>query len=233
VDSSTESRAPTPPPGARLRSALCARAFCLPLCALALALVLPGCRLLRGDNPGPAIEAQNPAVQRATLALPASALGTGDVIEVRVFQEADVSGVFRVAPEGSIDFPLCGKVAVGGLTAAAAADAIAQCLKAGRFYKSPQVSVFLKELNSRKVYVFGEVARPGTFPYEDGMSAVQAIALAGGFTRLASKNACTVSRQLAGEQARIKVPIDDIVAGRAPPFTLLPGDILFVPESLF
>ena len=122
---------------------------------------------------------------------------------------------------------------MGGLTAAAAGEAIATCLKAGGFYKAPQVSVFLKELNSRKVYVFGEVQRPGTFPYEDGLSVVQALALAGGFSKLASKNACTVSRVVAGAETRIKVPVEDIVAGRVPGFTLLPGDILFVPESLF
>lgn len=201
--------------------------------AFSLACALPGCRLLRGDNPGPTVEAQSPAVQRATLALPASALGPGDVFEVRVFQEADVSGVYRVSPDGSITFPLCGKVAVGGLTAAAAGEAIAACLKTGGFYKDPQVSVFLKELNSRKVYVFGEVQKPGTFPYEDGLSVVQALALAGGFSKLASKNACTVSRLVGGAETRIKVPVEDIVAGKAPGFVLLPGDILFVPESLF
>ena len=203
------------------------------LSALAGILAAPGCRLLRGDNAGPSVEPGNPAVQRAALALPASALGPGDVFEVRVFQEADVSGIHRVGPDGTIEFPLCGKVTVGGLTAAAAAEAIAGCLRSGHFYKNPQVSVFLKELNSRKVFVFGEVQKPGTFPHEDGMSVVQALALAGGFSKLASKNACTVTRLVAGAETRIKVPVDDIVAGRAPGFTLLPGDILYVPESLF
>ena len=64
--------------------------------ALAGVLAAPGCRLLRGDNAGPAVEPGNAAVQRAALALPASALGHGDVFEVRVFQEPDVSGVHRV-----------------------------------------------------------------------------------------------------------------------------------------
>ena len=203
------------------------------LCALALLLAAPGCRLLRGDNAGPAVEPGNAAVQRAALALPASALGPGDVFEVRVFQEIDVSGIHRVGPDGTIEFPLCGKVALGGLTAAAAAEAIAACLRNGKFYKNPQVSVFLKELNSRKVFVFGEVQKPGTFPYEDGMAVVQALALAGGFSKLAAKNSCTVTRLVAGTETRIKVPVDDIVSGRAPGFTLLPGDILYVPESLF
>ena len=202
------------------------------LSLLVLGLAAPGCRLVRGDNAGPTVEPGSPAVLRATQALPASALGPGDVIEVRVFQEQDVSGVHRLGPEGTIDFPLCGRVSLGGLTATAAAEAIAVCLR-GRFYKNPQVSVFLRELNSRKVFVFGEVQKPGTFSYEDGMSVVQALALAGGFSKLAAKNSCTVTRTIAGAETRIRVPVDDIVAGRAPGFTLLPGDILYVPESLF
>ena len=198
---------------------------------LVLLLALCGCRLFRGANEGPSIDAQSPAVQRAPV-LPASALGPGDVFEVRVFQEADLSGAYRVAADGSIDFPLCGRLALGGLSAAAAAETITNCLKP-RFLKNPQVSVFIREFNSRKVFVFGEVQKPGTFTYEDNMSVVQAVTLAGGFTRLAAKNSCTVTRVIDGQEKRIKVPVEDVGAGRAPNFALQPGDILFVPESLF
>jgi protein involved in polysaccharide export with SLBB domain len=200
-------------------------------CWLALLAGLAGCRLFRGPNEGASIEAGSAAAQRPA-ALPASTLGAGDVFEVRVFQEPDLSGVFRVAPDGAIDFPLCGRVAVGGLSAGAAAEAITGCLKP-RYLRSPQVSVFIKEFNSKKVFVFGEVQKPGTFAYEDGMSVVQAVTLAGGFTRIAAKNSCTVTRVIDGGEKRIKVPVEDVGAGRAPNFALLPGDILFVPESLF
>ena len=151
---------------------------------------------------------------------------------MRVFQEPDLSGVYRVGSDGSIEFPLCGRVAVGGLSAAAAADAITNCLKP-RYLKNPQVSVFIREFNSRKVFVFGEVQKPGTFPFEDGMSVVQAVTLAGGFTRLAAKNSCTVTRVIDGQEKRIKVPMEEIASGRTPNFALQPGDIVFVPESLF
>jgi polysaccharide export outer membrane protein len=194
-------------------------------------LLLTGCRLFRGANEGPAIDAQSPAVQRAP-ALPASALGAGDVFEVRVFEEPDLSGAYRVSSDGGIDFPLCGRVTVGGLSANEAAAAIKACL-APRYLKNPQVSVFIREFNSRKVFVFGEVQKPGTFTYEDNMSVVQAVTLAGGFTRLAAKNSCTVTRVIDGQEKRIKVPVEDVGAGRAPNFLLQPGDILFVPESLF
>ena len=202
--------------------------------ALALALAVlatAGCRLFKGPNDGPALEPTSPSV-RSEPGIPASTLGHGDVFEVRVFQEPDLSGAFRVPPDGAVDFPLCGRVTVGGLTAGGAADAITSCLKP-RYLKSPQVSVFIKEFNSKKVFVFGEVNKPGTFQYEDGMSVVQAVTLAGGFTRVAAKNSCTVTRVIDGSEKRIKVPVEDIGAGRAPLFVLLPGDILFVPESIF
>lgn len=194
--------------------------------------MLPGCRLFRGANEGPALEPTSPDVQRAAARLPNAALGPTDLVEVRVFQEPEVSGTHRVGPDGTIDFPLCGRVKIGGLDAGAAGDAIAACLR-GRYYKSPQVSVLLREANSRKVFVFGEVQKPGAFAYEDGMSVVQALALAGGFTRLAAKNACTVTRIVDGAEKRIKVAVEEIAAGRAPTFALVPGDILYVPESVF
>lgn len=199
---------------------------------LALSLLLSGCRLFRGPNEGPALEPTEPEVRTSAATLPASSLGPGDVFEVRVFQEPDLSGVYRVGADGDIAFPLCGRVTVVGLTASLASETLARCL-APRFLKQAHVSVFIREFNSRKIFVFGEVQKPGTFTYEDGMSVVQAVTLAGGFTRLAAKNSCTITRKLEGTEKRIKVPVEDVGAGRAPNFTLLPGDILFVPESIF
>jgi protein involved in polysaccharide export with SLBB domain len=199
--------------------------------ALLALFSLSGCRAVQGSGPG--VDSTNPSVARASEALPASALGPGDVFEVRVFQEADLSGAFRVGPDGTVEFPLCKTVKVGGLTANGAATAITDCLR-GRFFKNPQVTVFLRELNSRKLFLFGEVQKPGTYPFEDNISVVQAIALAGGFTRQAAKNGAIVTRRASnGEEERIKVPLGDVMAGLVPDFKLLPGDIVFVPESLF
>jgi len=160
-----------------------------------------------------------------------SGLGTGDVFEVRVFQEPDLTGIYRLSSDGSINFPLCGKVNLGGLSTAAACDRLTECL--GRAYlKNPQVSIFVKEYNSKKVFVFGEVQKPGTFVFEDSMNIVQAVTL-GGFSAHASKNSVSVTRLVNGEEQRFKVAVDDIGTGRATNFPLRPGDIVFVPESLF
>jgi polysaccharide export outer membrane protein len=154
------------------------------------------------------------------------------VVEVRVFQEADLSGAYRLGPDGVIDYPLCGKVKLSGLSAGEAADALTKCLGAG-FLKRPQVSVMIREYNSKKIFVFGEVQKPGTFPYEQEMSIVQAVTLAGGFTKVASKNATHVTRIVDGVERKIRVAVEDIGVGREKNFLLQPGDIIFVPESFF
>jgi len=162
----------------------------------------------------------------------ASTLGAGDVIEVRVFQEPELSGVYQVGTQGDVTFPLCKTVAVGGLTANAAAEAIRSCL-AAKYMRDPQVSVLVKEYNSKKIFVFGEVQKPGTFPFQDGMSVVQAVTLAGGFTKTAAQNSTSVTRRVGGNEKKIKVSVQDIALGKAANFTLEPGDIVYVPESLF
>ncbi len=162
----------------------------------------------------------------------AQTLGPNDVFEVRVVGEAELSGVYRVSSEGAIAFPFCGRVEVSGLSAPHVAEKLTRCLAEG-YLKSPQVTVFLKEYNSKKVFVFGEVNKPGTFPYEDGMSVVQAITLAGGFTKVAARNSVLVTRSADGQEQKVKIAVDDIGTGKRENFRLQPGDIVFVPESFF
>jgi protein involved in polysaccharide export with SLBB domain len=162
----------------------------------------------------------------------ASTLGAGDLLEVRVYQEPDLSGPFRVSPEGTIDYPLCGRVKVLDLSSSAASDTIRDCLANG-FIKRPQVTVLIREYTSKKIYVFGEVAKPGTFPYEENMNIIQAVTMAGGFTRTAQKNNISVTRLQQGVEKKIRVPVADIGEGREKNFDVQPGDIIFVPESIF
>ncbi len=198
-----------------------------PAALLALAVLLgTGCASRRAET------AVLPAPEGAPLAAGASTLGAGDVIEVRVYQEPELSGVYQVGAAGDVLFPLCQKVVVGGLTPNGAAEALRACLAQG-FMRDPQVSVLVKEYNSKKVFVFGEVQKPGTFAFEDGMSVVQAVTLAGGFTKTAARNSTSVTRRIRGQEVKVKVNVQDIALGKAPNFTLEPGDIVYVPESLF
>ncbi len=197
--------------------------------SLALLLAFAACAAHRPAEASAAAPIQ-PVADPA--ALGASALGPGDVFEVRVYGEAELSGVYRVGPQGDIVFPLCQKVHVSGLTANEAALSLRACLANG-FIRSAQVSVIVKEYNSKKIFVFGEVQKPGTFVYEDGMTVIQAVTLAGGFSKGAAPNSTSVTRLVDGQEMKVKVPVQDIALGKAANVSLRPGDIVFVPESLF
>jgi polysaccharide export outer membrane protein len=93
------------------------------------------------------------------------------------------------------------------------------------------VTVFVKESNSKKIFVLGEVQKPGTFPFENSMTVVQAITLAGGFKDLADKNRTVVTRVVDGTEKKFVVPVEAIGLGREQNVLLQPGDIVFVPET--
>src|SRR5512138_1208464 len=162
----------------------------------------------------------------------ASTLGAGDLIEVRVFQEPELSGLYQVGGQGDLIFPLCRRVVVGGSTANGAAEKLRACLAEG-FLRDPQVTVLIRELNSKRIFVFGEVQKPGTFPYQDGMTVIQAVTLAGGFTKTAAQNSTSVTRKVDAQEVKVRVNVQDIALGKASNFLLQPGDIVYVPESLF
>ncbi len=197
--------------------------------AVLLCFGVTACKTPRASGGAGVIEADDmkpePRVSSATL-------GIGDVVEVRVYQEADLSGAFKISPEGVIDFPLCGRISVMGMTSTKASDAITSCLKNG-YLKNPQVNVLVREYTSKKVFVLGEISKPGTFPFEENMSIIQAVLLAGGFTKVSAKNGTSVTRLVDGQEVRVRVPVADIEQGREKNFALQPGDIIFVPESFF
>ncbi len=159
-------------------------------------------------------------------------LGPNDVIEVRVYGEEDLSGTHQVGNEGEVRLPLVGDVVVGGLTPDEAQLEIERAYN-GNFLKNAQVTVLVKEYNSRRVYVLGQVKKPGNYAYEPRMTVIAAIARAGGTERLADENSAVITRGKGEEQVRLAAPISDIQRGKAPDIELLPGDIVFVPESPF
>lgn len=163
----------------------------------------------------------------------ASTLGVGDVVEVRIYREKDLDGSYRVGADGFIDFPLIGRVQLAQKHPKEVEQEIRARLADG-FLVDPHVAVFVRERNSQKVHVLGEVNKPGTFPFEDGMSIVQAITNAGGFRDTAWKNRVTVTRTTTeGKTSTFQVPVGDIGSGKANNFVLSPGDIVSVPQAIF
>ncbi len=147
------------------------------------------------------------------------ALAAGDQVRVTVFGEEDLSGEFEVDAAGQISLPLIGKVAAAGGGADELEASIVTALLDG-YLKHPRVSVEI--LSFRSIFVMGEVNRPGSYPYSTGLTAIKAIALAGGFTYRAKKNVLFITRDPElGEQ---EIRVDNFV---------LPGDTIRVKERFF
>ncbi len=158
-------------------------------------------------------------------------LGPGDVFEVRVYNEAALSGVHQIEEDGSFEFPLVGRVDANGKTVRAIGSLITERLKDG-YLVAPSVSVLVKQYNSRKIFVLGKVKNPGTFPYASDMNIVEAIALAGGFSPTANSDFVVVTREVEGQETRIPVPVGQISKGLAANLELQSGDIIYIPDSL-
>ena len=162
-----------------------------------------------------------------------TSLGAGDIFDVRVYGEEELSGSYRVTQDGSIDFPFIGQVRVGGMRPPEVASIISQRLREGDFLRQPQVSVFVQEYNSKNISVMGEVEQAGNFAITPGLTVVQAINLAGGFTSIANENSTVVTRRIDGTPRRFRVPVSAVSQGRADDFPLQAGDIVYVPQRVF
>lgn len=160
-------------------------------------------------------------------------LGPGDVVEVRIFNEGDLSGTHQISENGTIRLPLVGTLPAAGLSPDELTTRIGVAYNE-RFLKNAEVSLFIKERNSQKVFVLGQVAKPGAVAVSTGrMTVIEAIAAAGGTTKLADASRALLTREKGGKQVRVAVDVAAIGKGQAPDVELQAGDILFVPETLF
>ena len=166
-------------------------------------------------------------------ALDDTTLGPGDALTVRVYGEEEMTGSHQVAPDGTINFPLLGALQVNGLEPTEVAEKIQTELQTRDLMRSPHVSVYVDEYASKRVSVVGAVANPGTFPLEPGMTVVQAISMAGGFSSLADRDGTVVTRRINEEIIRYRVPVLRVSKGQAEDIEVAAGDIIFVPERLF
>jgi polysaccharide export outer membrane protein len=156
-----------------------------------------------------------------TTAAAAYKLGAGDKVHVTVFNEPDLTGDFTVSDQGSIALPLIGNVTVGGMTVRDAEVLVTQ--KYGTNYLvNPRVSI--EVLNYRPFFILGEVKTPGSYPYVSGMTVLNAVALAGGYTPRAKQGSVSVKRT-GGPQTTEQTLSEDSA--------VLPGDVITVKERFF
>jgi len=135
---------------------------------------------------------------------------SGDLLEITVYENPDLSAKIRVPEDGFLPFPLLGNIQVTGMTALELDSMITQDL-GERYILNPQVTVVITEYRQRSIYVTGEVRKPGGYAYEIGLTVRKAVSLAGGFTEKALKSKITLTRIVDGTEITMPVDIDDVV----------------------
>jgi len=169
----------------------------------------------------------SPVPASAAVSGPKYQIGPEDVLHVSVWDNKELTLDVVVRPDGKISIPLIQDIQAEGLTADELADQLTRRLTA--FIKDPQVSVIVTQVNAPKIYVMGNVARPGTYPLRSEMSVLQALSLAGGFTTFASPKNMRLVRNGNGKQEVRRINYYDMVDEGEGNYLLKPGDTIVVP----
>ncbi len=180
----------------------------------ASAVALPVSALAVEDNAGTASE-------KASDAANALELRPGNKIKLTVFGEEDLSGTFEVDATGALSLPLIGNVHAAGLEPSEIEQLVTDKFKEG-YLVNPRVSI--EVLNYEPVFILGEVNKPGSYPYVDGITVIDAVALGGGFTTRARKSSMEIIRQKNGKKTEMEAVNSTLV---------YPGDTVQIEERLF
>jgi polysaccharide export outer membrane protein len=155
-------------------------------------------------------------------------IGESDVVTVNVYKEPTVSGSLLVRPDGMISLPLLGDIKAAGKTPLQLADEVTAKLK--KYIQDPHVTVTVQGINSKKVYLMGEVGRTGPLEMTPGMTLLQAIATAGGLSPYANAKKIYILRTVDGKQQKIPVQYKQALRGDGSlNLPLNPGDTIVVP----
>jgi len=187
------------------------------IAAVLLGLTLGAC----GGGPQPVpVSSASSSISAASLR-GAYTLGGGDELRVIVFGEEDLSGEFVIDGDGFISLPLIGELYAGGLTLREFEGRVETALAEG-YLREPRVSA--EVLNYRPFYIIGEVKNGGEYPYVQGMSVLNAVAVAGGYTYRAERNRVFITRQNSPGEVEYRA---------SQGVQVLPGDVIRVPERFF
>jgi polysaccharide export outer membrane protein len=161
-------------------------------------------------------------------------IGPSDLFEVSVLGEKDLPKEFRVQPDGTIDFPYVDRLTVAGLEPQQIEELIKKALEDKKILVNPQVTLVVRQYNSKKVSVVGAVQKPGSLPWSEGMGIVEAISLAGGLTSLSAGDRVLITRVTGpGKSVTARVSVDDITDGKVPDVLLQAGDTVKVDQRVF
>jgi polysaccharide biosynthesis/export protein len=177
----------------------------------------------------PAASPQAPRVEAAAAVPTGYKIGPEDVLGIVFWREAEMNGDVTVRPDGRITVPLIGELVAEGLTPEALRNQIQAA--AGKYISAANVSVVVRVINSRKVFITGRVTTPGTYPLVGPRSVMQVIALAGGLNEYADAKNITVLRTQNGRSQTFKFNYKDVARGKKLEQNIMlePGDTIVVP----
>jgi polysaccharide export outer membrane protein len=154
-------------------------------------------------------------------------IGPQDVLDISVWKEEQLTKTVPVRPDGKISMPLLNDVQAAGLTPTQLAGQITESLK--KFVTDPQVTIIVREINSQRVYLLGEVARAGAYPLLPNMTVLQALSSAGGFTQFANVKKIYVLRVENGKQQKFPFNYKHALESPDENILLKAGDTIVVP----
>jgi polysaccharide export outer membrane protein len=208
----------------------------LPLLAIPLAVQESSGRTPQGNKPKPAAtqganqeQTKREEVKAVQADDPAYLIGAQDVLDISVWKEPEISRIVPVRPDGKISLPLVRDIQAAGLTPMQLERLVAEKLQ--KYVTDPQVSVIVKEINSQRIYILGEVNRSGTFTLLPNMTVLQALSGAGGFTQFANLKGIYVTRLANGRPVKYSFNYKEVINGQNPGqnIVLKPGDTIVVP----
>ncbi len=178
-----------------------------------------------------------PKVDNSRVELPppveSSTIGPDDIFRMQIVGEKDLPDEYQVSSDGSVDLPYIHRVQAAGLEPQQLAKTIRERLIAERILKDPSVIVAIKEYRSKKITVLGQVQKPGSVSFSSGMTLLQAVSLAGGFTSIAKTDRVNLTRRTKTGSKTVALSIDSITEGRSPDIALQAGDAIYVGERVF
>jgi polysaccharide export outer membrane protein len=160
---------------------------------------------------------------------PGYLIGTDDVLSIVYWKDKDMSADAQVRPDGRIALPLINEVHAAGLTPDQLREKIVEESK--KYMEDANVTVVVRQINSRKVFITGEVNRPGPYPLTATTSVLQLIANAGGLREYADSKKIVIMRTVGGKPVSLKFNYKEVVSGKnlAQNIELKPGDTVVVP----
>lgn len=166
----------------------------------------------RPTGPTPAAQGAANTMPKSVTSDPNYVIGPQDVIDINVWKEPDLTRSVPVRPDGKISMPLLNDVQAAGLTPMQLTAQITAGLR--KFISEPQVTVVVTQINSQRIYILGEVNRAGAFPLVPGMTVLEALSSAGGFTMFANTKKIYLLRTVNGKQEKFPFNYNDVIHGK-------------------